>query len=198
MADSLAKDNSFNNYYKSYPLRQLNNKGNFSINSSENNFLSQKYYEHKLEANKVLVSKKYYVISFTPDKSKYSGKIYIDPSDFFIKKIKYSYADGKRGEHLNLKFLLGIKFSKNKHNATLFYEKDENNKIYSSYLKESRTSYAYTDMPLKFIENAEDKNKVKFNINVEINVIENTETFINKIISADKNSFKKLSKEEIK
>lgn len=200
MADSLAKDNSFNNYYKSYPLRQLHNKGNFSNYSSENNFLNQKYYEHKLEANEVLGSKKYYVISFTPNKSKskYSGKIYIDPSDFFIKKIEYSYADGKRGEHLNLKFLLGIKFSENKHSITLFYEKDENNKIYSSYLKESKTNYAYIDRPLKFIENAEDKNKVKFNIKVEINVIENSETFINKIISIDKSNLKKLTKQEVK
>jgi len=200
IADSLVKENSFTDYYKRYPLINLKNKGHFFTKSSERNFLSSRYYNHQLEENEFLGSKKYYVISFTPNrsKSKYSGKIYIDPIGFFIKKIQYSYADGKRGEHLNLKFLLGIKFSENKHNVTLFYEKNENNKIYSSYLKEATTSYAYVDRPIKFIENAGDKNKVKFNIKVEINVIENSEIFLDKITSIDENSFKELSKEEIK
>ncbi|QVY66192.1 carboxypeptidase-like regulatory domain-containing protein [Polaribacter sp. Q13] len=200
VADSIAKDNTFSDYNQSYPLRNLKYTSVFFNASTEKNFLDQKYYEHQLEENEILGTKKYYVVSFTPNKSKskYSGKMYIDPTDFFIKKIKYTYADGKRGQHLNLKFLLGIKFSENEHNVTIFYEKDKDEKIYSSYIKESKTNYAYIDRPIKFIENADERNKVKFNIKVEINVKEDRETYVNNIRNFDSDSFKKKTKEEIK
>ena len=200
VADSIAKDNTFSDYNQSYPLRNLKFKSVFFNDATQNNFLDQKYYEHQLEENEILGTKKYYVVSFTPNKSKskYSGKMYIDPTDFFIKKIKYQYAEGKRGQHLNLKFLLGIKFSENQHHVTVFYEKNMDNKIYTSYLKETKTNYAYIDRPIKFIENAKDKNKVKFNVKVEINVSEGRETFVNNITDFDVNSFKKKTEEEIK
>ena len=200
VADSIAKDNTFSDYNQSYPIRNLKFKSVFFNDATQNNFLDQKYYEHQLEENEILGTKKYYVVSFTPNKSKskYSGKMYIDPTDFFIKKIKYQYAEGKRGQHLNLKFLLGIKFSENQHHVTVFYEKNMDNTIYTSYLKETKTNYAYIDRPIKFIENAKDKNKVKFNVKVEINVSEGRETFVNNITDFDVNSFKKKTEEEIK
>ncbi|WP_091893473.1 carboxypeptidase-like regulatory domain-containing protein [Polaribacter sp. KT25b] len=200
IADSLAKDNTFSDYNQTYPLSNIKRKGLFFNVSSENNFLDQKYYKHKLEENELLGVNKYYVISFKPkkSKSKYAGKIYIDSSNFFIKKIEYAYANGKRGEHLNLKFLFGIKFSENEHNVTLFYEKNENNKVYISYLKENNTNYAYIDRPIKFIENSSDKNKVKFNIKIEINVNEERETLVNNITDYESDNLKKKTKEELK
>ncbi len=200
VTDSLAKDNTFSDYNQSYPLRNIKYRSIFFNSSSQKNFLDQKYYEHQLEENEILGTKKYYVVSFTPNKSKskYSGKMYIDPTDFYIKKIKYKYAEGKRGQHLNLKFLLGIKFSENQDNATIYYEKNKNNKIYTAYIKETKTNYAYIDRPIKFIENTKDKNKVKFNIKIEINISEDRETFVNNITDFNSDSFKKKSKEEIK
>jgi hypothetical protein len=198
VADSLAKDNTFNNFNQSYSIRNAKKMGTFFNVSSEKNFLNQKYYEHQLEENEILGSKKHYVISFTPNKSKYSGKIYVDPSNFYIKKIAYTYAEGKRGEHLNLKFLFGIKFSENKHDVTLYYEKNEDNKVYTSYISETKSNYAYIDRPLKFIENSKDKNKITFNIKVEINVTENREIYLKTPNYIDANKIKKLTKEEIK
>jgi hypothetical protein len=200
IADSLAKENTFNNYNQSYSIRNAKKTGTFFNVSSQKNFLNQKYYEHQLEENEILGFKKHYVVSFTPNKSKskYSGKIYIDPSNFFIKKIAYSYAEGKRGEHLNLKFLLGIKFSENKHDVTLYYETNEDDKVYTSYINQTKTNYAYIDRPLKFIENSKDRNKIKFNIKVEINVTENREIFLKTPSYIDANKIKKQTKEEIK
>jgi hypothetical protein len=200
IADSLAKVNTFNNYNQNYSIRRSKKIGTFFNDSSERNFLDQKYYEHQLEENEILGSKKYYVISFTPDKSKskYAGKIYVDPSDFIIKKIAYSYAEGKRGEHLNLKFLFGIKFSENTHEVTLYYEKDKDGKVYTSYLNQTNTNYAYIDRPIKFIENSKERNKIKFNIKVEINVTDNSEIFLKTPNYIDANKIKKQTKEEIK
>lgn len=196
---SMAKDTTFNNYNQVFPLKDIK-KQSLSFNlSSKNNFLDKKYYKHKLEVNEILGAKKYYVISFRPNKlkSKYSGKIYIDPSDYYIKKIAYSYAKGKRGEHLNLKFLLGIKFSKNTHNTTLFYEKNKEDKIYASYKSETTLNYAYIDRPLKFIENSSDKNKVKFNIKLEIKVSDVRETLVNNVSNYEPKVSKDKTKEEL-
>jgi hypothetical protein len=200
ISDSIKKENSFSNFNATNYSRDVKNIGTFYKTSSEKNFLNRKYYNHNLEINEVLGVLKYYVISFKPRKSKakYSGKIYIDPSDFSIKKITYKFAKGKRGEHLNLKFLLGIKFSENEHNVTIYYEKNEDNKIYVSYFNEAKTSYAYINRPLKFIENTIDKNKVKFNIKVEINVFQTTEVLLKNTIYVDASSIKSNKKEDFK
>ena len=198
--DSIEKENSFGNYKISNYSRSSKNIGDFFKDDSENNFLNRKYYDHHLEKNEVLGVQKYYQISFQPrkSKSKYSGTMFIDPSDFSIKKISYKFADGKRGDHLNLKFLLGVKFSENIHNTTLFYEKTKENKIYTSYFNETRSSYAYINRPIKFIENTKDKNKVKFNIKVEINVTESMEVLLKNVAEIDKNSVVALQKGDYK
>lgn len=198
IADSLAKDTTFNLNTKNYTISSSHKLGAFFTNSSENNFLDKKYYEHHLEKNETLGAKKYYVISFIPDrlKSRYAGKMYIDPSDFFIKKIEYSYADGKRGEHLNLKFLFGVKFSENKHDATLYFEKNNDDKVYISYVNQSKTNYAYIDRPIKFIENSKERNKITFHINIELNVIESSEIYLKAPIYMDEHKIPKSIKED--
>ena len=44
--------------------------------------------------------------------------MYINPNDFTITKIEYKFAEGKRGQNLNLKWLLGIKVSENINKTT--------------------------------------------------------------------------------
>jgi hypothetical protein len=179
MSDSIKKGNSFRNSEAINSISNSKGMGAFFKTKSEKNFLNKKYYKHRLENNTILGSLKYYVISFQPRKSKakYVGKMFIDPSDFSIKKITYGYAKGKKGEHLNLKLLLGVKFSENKNHVTLFYEKNKNKKIYTSYFHETKSNYIYINRPFKFIENTKERNKVKFNIKLEINMIETLEVF---------------------
>lgn len=201
--DSLKNDNSFGNFRITNNKRIIENKGSFFLNNDENNFLNHKFYSQYLEKSEIINGSKMYVISYKPKKSKakYSGKIYINPVNFSIQKIMYKYAKGKRGEHVNLKWLLGIKYSENEDATTLFYEKDKNGSVYASYLKQEIKNYAYINRPIKFIENSKNREKIKFNIKVEVNLNDVTEVLLNEptktlnknLIPYTKEDFKKKS-----
>ncbi|QTE23408.1 carboxypeptidase-like regulatory domain-containing protein [Polaribacter cellanae] len=198
--DSIEKSNSFSNVRISDFLMHTNKESTFFNKDAQHNFFNRKYYNHHLEKNEFLGSSKYYVISFEPRKSKakYAGKIYINASDFSIKKIAYKFATGKRGEHLNLRFLFGVKFSENKNSVTLFYEKNESGKIYLSYYYKTKTSYAYVNRPIKFIENTKEREKVKFNIKVEVNISDTEEILLKEPTIIDASKIKTFKKEDLK
>jgi hypothetical protein len=190
--DSLDIDKKFNSYQPMYNFNSANIKSKFFFFKNQNNFFNTKYYRHNLEKNELLNTKLLYVIRFEPkkSKSKFSGKMYINPNDFTITKIEYEFAEGKRGQNLNLKWLLGIKVSENINKTTLFYEKNEEDKVYLSYFKETKGSYAYVHRPIKFKENSPTKNKVKFDIKIELDTHETREVLIDRITTLDKTKIK--------
>ncbi|WP_439131570.1 carboxypeptidase-like regulatory domain-containing protein [Polaribacter sp.] len=196
--DSLSKNNSFDKNNSKYYYNDALKNATFFKSESKTNFLSRKYYDHYLAKNEILGSKLFYCISFEPrkSKSKFSGKIYVDPNTYTIKKITYSFAEGKKGLNLNLKWLLGIKASENINSATIFYEKNSNDSIYVSYFKETLGNYAYIHRPIKFKENSKEKQKVKFDIKIEVNVLSNKEILVSDLIAIEKFALKQKNKKE--
>jgi hypothetical protein len=196
--DSIEKDNSYNKPRITDYKRETDINGLFLSRKNEFNFFNRKYYNHKLEKNEFLGTHKYYVISFDPRKSKakFAGKVYINSSDFTFKKVIYKYAKGRRGDHINLKWALGIKYSENEKSSVLFYEKEKTGKVYTSYYKNSFKNYAYIDRPIKFVENSKEKKKVKFNIKVEVVVSENIETLLYNTEFIKKESIRNYTKED--
>jgi hypothetical protein len=178
--DSIQIKNTFNEYLAMSGFNTASARAKFFNFKKQRNFLSQKYYDHTLDTNTFLGSKMMYVLNFLPrkSKSKYNGRIFINPKDFTIAKIEYEFADGKRGQNLNLKWLLGIKVSEDLNKVTLLYEKNKENKVYVSYYKETRGTYAYVHRPIKFKENSTTKNKVKFDIKIELDTKEITEVLV--------------------
>ena len=178
--DSLATDNSFdkNNatYYYNYAMR---NAAFFKVDNKRN-FLSKKYYHHKLEKNEFLGNKMFYTLSFLPRKSnsKFSGKIFINPDDFTITKITYAFADEKSGQSINLKWILGLKVSEDINSAAIYYEKNNHNQVYLAYVKETKGSYAYVHRPIKFKENGGERQKVKFDIKIEVAILATSEILL--------------------
>lgn len=199
-SDSINKDNSFGEFKGNSFKFKIENAGKFFENEDYKNFLNTKYYKQNLEKTEYLGTIKYYVVSFKPRKSKakFSGRIYINPNDFSIKKVTYNFAKGKRGDHLNLKWLLGVKFSEDINSGTFFYEKNEEGKIYTSYFKESFKNYGYVNRPIKFIENSKNKEKVKFNIKIDLFMNETNEILIKNRISVSGDSITGYKKENFK
>jgi len=195
--DSLQNENNFNEIFASSGYNTAKIKGRFFLFKKQQNFLNQKYYNHTLEPNAFLGKEMMYVLKFLPrkSKSKYSGRIFIHPKDFTIAKVEYEFAEGKRGQNVNLKWLLGIKVSEDLNKVTLFYEKNNEDKVYTSYFKETRGTYAYVHRPIKFKENSETKNKVKFDIKIELDTKETTEVLITNVSSIKNEDLKKLKKE---
>ena len=197
--DSLSKENSFRVDTPSGSYNEANKKSIFFKEEKQNNFFDKKYYNHTLGKNEFLGNKMYYVIKFDPrkSKSKFEGMILVNPKDFTIKKIKYKYADGKRGQNFNLKWLLGIKVAENLKTVSMYYEKDKNHKVYLSYYKESKGTYAYVHRPIKFKENSKQKDKVKFDIKIELDTYETKEFLITDITSIDETKIKPTKKENL-
>lgn len=199
-ADSLKIKNTFNEYFAISGFNTAKSRAKFFNLQKQRNFLSQKYYDHTLETNTFLGSKMMYVLNFSPrkSKSKYSGKIFINPKDFTIAKIEYQFADGKRGQNVNLKWLLGIKISEDINNVTMFYEKNKENKVYVSYYKETKGRCAYMHRPIKLKENSSRKNKVKFDIKIELDTKETTEVLVSDVFAIEAEETKPVKKDSPK
>ncbi|MEN8703992.1 MAG: carboxypeptidase-like regulatory domain-containing protein [Polaribacter sp.] len=197
-ADSLHLVNTFNEFSATSAFTNAKYKGRFFYFKKQQNFLNSKCYHHSLGNNEFLGSDLMYVLNFKPrkSKSKFSGQIFINPKDFTISKLEYQFAEGKKGQNLNLKWLLGIKVSENVNKVTLYYEKNEEDKVYNSYFKETKSAYAYVHRPIKFKENSKTKNKVKFDIKIEMDTKEIREVYLSEVVSMDKDKVQKVAKDK--
>ena len=168
----------------------------FSNKKSTTNFLDAYYYKHKLIDTINTVNSTIYVVSFSPKKSKakFNGRLFIDADDFAVTKVQYKYAKGKRGEHLNLRLLMGVKFSENYKKGLLIYEKDNTGFYELKYAKETEGRYFYINRSLKFIENSRAKEKIKFGLKIEGNFYTTKEMIATKTALIDKKDYNKALK----
>lgn len=189
--DSSKLKNSFTAYKTNGYVDTVFKRAGFFKNNDETNFLNTKYYKHQLLTNEFFKDSNHYIIYFKPRKSKakYEGKIYINPKDFTISKVNYEFSKGKKGESLNLKLLLGVKYSENKHTGIILYQKNRNNEYYVAYSKEAISRYTYANRPFKFIENSKEKNKIKLSVKLEFNMNEIMEVFFSDHQLKNENSF---------
>lgn len=187
--DSLSlKDNSSKemekNEYQTNDLKGTVNSilelSQFGENSTLMNILDNDSYDYTLLDISNYNNELIYVIGFKPDRSrsKYTGRLYITDDNYAITKADIEFAEGKRGEKLNLKLLLGVKFIENVFKVTLIYRKNADNKYNLQYAKSEEGSYFYVSRPLKFIENSRQKNKTSFDFTIEGNIIGKKELLI--------------------
>jgi len=169
----------------------------FSFLNKDNpsNFTDAKYYKYRLKNTIVTDSSMFYVVAFSTKKSKakFNGTLHINADDFGVTKIEYQYAKEKKGQHLNLRMLLGVKFSENYRKGTFLFEK-KNKYYHLKYAKEKKGRYFYINRSLKFIENSRDRSKIKFGIKIEGNFFTTTEMVAVKTTLIDVFIFKKLPK----
>lgn len=105
-----------------------------------------------------------YEIDFDPKKgsSKYKGKFYVSDESFAILKLNYNMLHNKKLEGVNLK-LIGLKYKVYDYKGTIIYHKI-NTKYVPQYIKQHKITYNYVRIPVKFIENTKEKDKLKFKL----------------------------------
>lgn len=120
-----------------------------------------------------------YVINYEPrrSKAKFTGTLYVADDTYAVVKADYTYAKGKRGEKLNLKMLLGVKFIADLKQGTIMFKKANDGRYQPYYIKEETGNYFYINRPVKFIENSSERNKVAFNFLIEGGQREKQEMF---------------------
>ncbi len=169
------EENRKNEFITNYYTRRANGLLKYAKiydNSFLTNILNPKLYKHTLEDVTYHNGDFVYVINYFPKKakSKFTGKLYISEETHAVIKTDYQYSKGKKGSSMNLKFLLGLKFSENIRTGTVIYQKDEDTQKYlPQYIKEDVGVYAYVSRPLKLIEQGGNKSKVKFSFKIEMN-----------------------------
>jgi len=152
---------------KSAVNRILQNAG-FGENSSYDFVFEPKKYSYELTSVVDYNDKMVYVIEFNPDRNsaKYTGELYVNAEDYAILKIKYKLAEGKLGQNVNLKFLLGIKYRELGKEALVLYQQTPSG-YKPKFIKTISDTYAYFNRSLTFIENKDKQNdpiKIKFDI----------------------------------
>ena len=197
--DAIRYDLTFDIYKPKYYYNDALKCARFFQNKKQYNFFDTTYYRHVLEKPEFIDNVRVYTISFTPrkSKSKFSGKILINSEDYSIVKVVYQFADGKKGQSLNLKWLLGIKVSEDIKTVLMYYEKNKKNKLFLSYFKETSGTYAYAHRPIKFKENSSKKHKVKFDIKIEVDTKSSTELLITAAYNIDESLIMLTKKEDL-
>lgn len=136
-----------------------------------------------------------YIINYSPrrSKAKYTGTLYITNDTYAITRVNFKFADGKRGEKFNLKFLLGVKYVENMRQGTVIFQKDSLNRYQPQYIKLEEGRYFYVSRPLKFIENSPEKNKTSFDFTIEGNIMTKQELLLTAHNTINLTDFKTLT-----
>lgn len=141
--------------------------------------LDTRIYDYELTNVTTIEDQLVYIINFEPrrNRAKFRGTMYVANDDYAILKMNYSFGDGKVGDKLNLKFLLGVKYVENINKGTVIYKKNlETNSYYPYYINHESGQYVYAHRPFKFIENnINQKNKVAFDAIIEGTVVQKQE-----------------------
>ncbi len=166
--DNDDKQEFTNDHLKSKAYGMFEDTGN-KPKSLLKGLLNLEYYEYYLREVTSSESQLIYVIDYKPRKSraKYTGTLYIADESYAVLKADYKYGKGKRGEKLNLRLVLGVKYIENQHNGVMLFRKNENNTYEPRYLKEVTGRYFYINRPIKFIENSSARRKTAFNFKIE-------------------------------
>lgn len=154
-------------------------------------FLEPRAYDFSFQKATFLNDELIYVLNFRPGKSRsrYEGKVFVNGNDFAIVKINYRFAEGKRGDKVNLKLLLGIKYIEDTENGTILFNKTSSGTYEPTYIQRTSGSYFYISRPVKFIENSSEKDKVRFDFTIAGNTREKQELLITNSESLEEAEF---------
>lgn len=140
----------------------------FGKNSDFDFIFNYKKYNYTIENAFNYNDEMVYVIRFEPARhnAQYSGELYVSAESFAVLKMNYKLADGKKGNKINLKLLLGIKFEQLEKQVLIIFNKNHDEVYSPKYLKTTTREYPYFDRSLTFVENAPRKERMKLKLNI--------------------------------
>jgi hypothetical protein len=176
--DSIAMNDEMgqSGYGDSISVKALNSRisdvlavAGFEEENRLGDFLDENMYRYELVKPTYFNGFYVYAVRFTPRKrkAKYAGTLYVDASNFAVLKADYKYAEGRNGQSVNLKLLLGIKYIENLDRGTMVFQGDDTGKYHPYYIQKEYGNYVYLHRSLKFIENSASRKKVLFDFLLE-------------------------------
>ncbi|WP_299228048.1 carboxypeptidase-like regulatory domain-containing protein [uncultured Psychroserpens sp.] len=152
-------------------------------------------YEYTLENITFNKGEMIYSILFEPRRSraKFTGRIYVSDDTYAILKLDYRYSEGKRGDKLNLRLILGVKYIENVNQGTIIYRENDLGFYEPRYIKSESGEYFYVHRPLKFIENSSERNKTAFDFKIEGNTKGREELLLSSVTEISASDFEAAS-----
>jgi hypothetical protein len=180
-------------------INSILKRSQFGENDMLTKILDSDLYEYSFEDTSYFNNELIYVIRYKPkrSRSKYSGRLFIIDESYAIAKVDFEFAEGKRGEKLNLKLILGVKYIEDVRRGTIIYQKNTENKYQPQYIKYEEGRYFYVSRPLKFIENSPRKNKTSFDFTIEGNIITKEEVLLTSSSKISTELYDNLKQEKI-
>lgn len=134
-----------------------------------NDFLNADLYRYELVKPTYFNGFYVYAVRFSPArrKARFAGTLYVDASSFAVLKADYRYAEGRKGQSVNLKLLLGVKYIENQDTGTVVFQQADTGKYYPYYIQKEYGNYIYLHRSLKFFENSKARKKVLFDFLLE-------------------------------
>lgn len=173
-------------------------RNNTLVENSKLDFIfDEKGYDYIIEGISYINEDATYNISFKPNKrsAKYSGKMFINTSDFAVVKMEYQFAENRSGDKVNLKLLLGIKTEEKDYRSTVIFKKNENDAYDLHFISQENGNYIYLSRSFKFIRNnlpeQSDKQYLKFKF-----LLEQVSNFKNELFFIDNQPLSTISEFE--
>ncbi|RKE95279.1 carboxypeptidase-like regulatory domain-containing protein [Ichthyenterobacterium magnum] len=195
---SLANDDNKNDNPNELDIKNLRKNTSSTLSKSKLGsssmlitILNTDNYQYTLKNASFINNEMVYLIEFEPKRSRahYTGSIYVSEDSYAILKLDYRYAKGKRGDKLNLRLILGVKYIENVSEGTIIYKKNNEDFYEPRYIKIESGEYFYINRPLKFIENSTTRNKTAFNFKIEGQTRHREELLFSNISKLDTSEF---------
>ncbi|MBI2280007.1 MAG: carboxypeptidase-like regulatory domain-containing protein [Bacteroidetes bacterium] len=164
--DSIAKKDSLNDYYTThYYAKRIDTRYRKLLNDKDEwDFLYHTGdYEYTLIGGTKINGEDVYIINFRPKKGgKFIGKVYVSIDTYALVKADYHYDIGKTGTNIHL---LGIGYTKNQMDVSVYFEKNKDNYQLKYYAKKIGNKMSF-DRNVSLL-----KKKKRFLIDKELNEI---------------------------
>ena len=164
--DSIVKKDSLNDYYTThYYAKRIDTRYRKLLNDKDEwDFLYHTSdYEYTLIGGTKINGEDVYIIDFSPKKGgKFIGKVYVSIDTYALVKADYHYDIGKTGTNIHL---LGIGYTKNQMDVSVYFEKNQDNYQLKYYAKKIGNKMSF-DRNVSLL-----KKKKRFLIDKELNEI---------------------------
>lgn len=172
--DKNGKEHTFTIDLRSRVLSSMNRlvQGRSGEFGSRLDLFNTAFYDHEILDFVQTDSLTYYEVAFKSGsrKNKFAGTMRINAADFGIMYLKYGFAENRNGQKVNLKLLLGVKFSNPVNNEEITFAKHDSGVYYPVTISEHTWSQMYAHRPFQF-KNLSNKDRSKFDFKCDAYIL---------------------------
>ncbi len=189
--DKDGKEHTYSRDLRSHLLGTINRliSGTSYEHGNRKDLLNLAHYKYDITDFVQTDSTSYYKVFFTAANRKgtFEGTMQINASDFGITHLKYGYAPGKHGQQVNLKWLLGVKFSQPVNTEEVVFNKHESGAYYPTAIKQYTWSKMYIHRPFQ-LKNLKNKNRYRFDVKGDAFVLTYDNLYITDVVEKEKSN----------